>query len=182
MRSPQKTSATMIIVSMKSIRKIIRASSMPDEAEKLSETTFLILAQTESKIHGKNTNDVTFHEVGALDNILDICMACRVFVTLAPIKIVCGPLPLTDGVIHCARGLISSPAPAVLNMLEGIPVRSLPGKGETATPKALALLKALGAEFGLWPNMIVRKTCIGYGTKIFHDAPNGAIWALGESW
>jgi uncharacterized protein (DUF111 family) len=161
------------------IRKIIADSAMPDAAKELSTRAFTILAEAEAAVHGKKTDEVSFHEVGALDSILDTCMVCKIFTILQPVRFVCSPLPVADGVIHCAHGHVPSPAPAVLRLLEGVPVCSFPGQGETVTPTALSLLKALGATFGGWPAMVVEKTVISYGGKVFPDAPNGAVWVLG---
>ena len=163
------------------IRKIIMDSAMPDAAKELSVRAFTILAEAEAAVHGTTTDEVTFHEVGALDSILDTCLVCRLFTIVRPARLICSPLPLADGVIHCAHGLVPSPAPAVLRLLEGVPVRGFPGDGETVTPTALSLLKALDAGFGNWPAMTVHKTIISYGGKIFADAPNGAVWALGRT-
>lgn len=165
--------------SLAEIREIIAASAMPEEAKALSVRAFTILGEAEAEVHGKKTDEVTFHEVGALDSILDACMTCRIFTILKPARFICSPLPLSDGVIRCAHGLVASPAPAVLRLLEGVPVYGFPGKGETVTPTALSLLKALGAEFDGWPAMTVEKSLISYGSKVFENAPNGAIWALG---
>jgi len=160
---------------------IIAASKMPEDTKLLSIQTFTLLAEAEAHVHGKETADITFHEVGALDSILDICLVCRLFTMLAPERFICSPLPLADGMIACAHGLISSPAPAVLQMLDNVAVCGFTGYGETVTPTALSLLKTLGAAFGKWPAMTVQKTIISYGTKVFTDAPNGAIWAMGTS-
>jgi len=162
------------------IEKIITASAMPEAAKVLSIKAFSLLAQAEAAVHGMAPDQVTFHEVGALDSILDTCMACRLFTLLEPEHFICSPLPLADGVIFCAHGHMPSPAPAVLRLLEGVPVRGFAGEGETVTPTALSLLKALGAVFGPWPEMTVKKTLISYGSKVFVNAPNGAVWALGE--
>ena len=166
--------------SLADIRDIIGGSDMPDEAKRLSVAAFTLLAEAEAGVHGGKRDDVTFHEVGALDSILDTCLVCRLFIMLAPSRFICSPLPLADGAIRCAHGVIPSPAPAVLRMLENVPVCGFGGSGETVTPTALALLKALGAEFGEWPEMTVTKTVISYGGKVFEDAPNGAVWALGQ--
>lgn len=165
---------------LQDILKIIENSAMPDIAREHARSAFVLLAEAEAAVHGKKTEDVTFHEVGALDSILDICMVCRLFVLLQPCHFVCSPLPLADGVIRCAHGDIPSPAPAVLRMLNDVPVRGFPGSGETVTPTAIALLKALGASFGPWPAMTVQKSVISYGTKVFEHTLNGAIWALGR--
>ena len=162
------------------IEKIIRASDMPEEAKVLSVKAFSLLAEAEAAVHGTSADQVTFHEVGALDSILDTCMACRLFVLLEPEYFICSPVPLADGSIFCAHGHMPSPAPAVLRLLEGVPVRGFAGEGETVTPTALSLLKALDADFGPWPEMTVQKTLISYGGKVFANAPNGAVWALGR--
>lgn len=162
------------------IKTIIAASAMPDDAKELSLRAFTLLAEAEGAVHGRQADEVTFHEVGALDSILDTCMTCRLFTVIRPTRFICSPLPLADGVIRCAHGYVHSPAPAVLRLLEGVPVTGFAGTGETVTPTALSLLKALGAEFDGWPAMTVEKTVISYGTKVFADAPNGAVWALGR--
>lgn len=166
--------------SLADIRQMITDSAMQDDAKDLSIRAFTALGEAESAVHGKKTDDVTFHEVGALDSIMDTCLVCRIFTILKPARFICSPLPLADGVIHCAHGRVPSPAPAVLRMLEGVRVCGFSGCGETVTPTALSLLKALGAEFGPWPAMTVSKTAISYGSKVFENAPNGAVWALGK--
>lgn len=163
------------------IIKIIADSAMPDEAKALATRAFRLLAGAEGAVHGKPADEVSFHEVGALDSILDACLTCRIFTLLKPDHFICSPLPLADGVINCAHGLVHSPAPAVLRLLEGVPVCGFAGRGETVTPTALSLLKALGADFGPWPRMTVRKSVISYGDKVFEGAPNGALWVLGEA-
>ena len=166
--------------SLADIERIIAASRLPDESKALSLTAFTLLAEAEAAVHGTLPHEVRFHEVGALDSILDSCMVCRLFTLLAPDRFICSPLPLADGSVLCAHGRMPSPAPAVLRLLEGVPVRGFAGEGETVTPTALSLLKALGADFGPWPEMTVSKTLISYGDKIFANAPNGALWALGQ--
>ncbi|MDL2317404.1 LarC family nickel insertion protein, partial [Desulfovibrio sp. OttesenSCG-928-A18] len=158
--------------SLKDILAILEGSAMPGEARDLSARTFHLLAEAEAAVHGKNKDDVTFHEVGALDSILDICLVSRIFTRLKPARFICSPLPLADGAIFCAHGCIPSPAPAVLRMLEGVPVRGFQGEGETVTPTALALLKAMDAQFGPWPQTLIEKTVISYGGKVFPNAPN----------
>lgn len=166
---------------MQDILQILRASKMPLAARTLAEKAFTILAEAEAAVHGMPVESVTFHEVGALDSILDICLVCRIVTMLAPVRFVCSPLPVADGTIHCAHGFAPSPAPAALRMLVDIPVQGFRGQGETVTPTALCLLRALDAEFGPWPDMLVRKSVISYGNKYFPGVPNGAVWALGEA-
>lgn len=163
------------------ILDIINKSSMQDKAKELACAAFTLLAEAEGAVHGKEAKDVTFHEVGALDSILDICLTCAFFVELNPAIFICGPLPLADGSIHCAHGIIPSPAPAVLSLLNDVAVCSFSGSGETITPTAIALLKALQAKFGKWAAMKVEKNVLVYGSKIFENAPNGSIFALGTA-
>jgi uncharacterized protein (DUF111 family) len=162
------------------IETIIRQSAMPPDAMERSLRAFALLAEAEGAVHGKRPEEIHFHEVGALDSILDTCLACRLFCRIAPGRFVCGPLPLADGVVRCAHGQMLAPAPAVLRLLPGVRVCGFPAVGETITPTAISLLRALDADFGPWPEMTVSKTAISYGNKVFADAPNGAIWALGR--
>lgn len=128
--------------------KIIAASGMDTGAKETALAAFRLVAGAEGRVHGAKPEEVHFHEVGALDSILDICLASQLFHELNPGWFVVSPLPVCDGSIACAHGVIPCPAPAVTELLEGIPVRPFSGEGETVTPTGLALLRAMGAEFG----------------------------------
>lgn len=162
------------------IRAIIAASALTDRARELAIRAFALIAEAEGGVHGKPAETVTFHEVGALDSILDICLAAALFDRLNPGVLVCGPLPVCDGSVRCEHGALPAPAPAVMRLLPGIPVRGLPSEGETLTPTGVALLKAFGAIFGPWPAMTVTREALIYGTRVFPGVPNGAIFALGD--
>ncbi len=161
------------------ILALIAACGLSEEGKELSSRAFTLLAVAEGAARGRTPDQVHFHDVGALDSILDICMSCELFHRLSPSRFVVSPLPMADGFVHCAHGIIPVPAPAVLELMDGIPVRPFPGQGETVTPTAMALLRALNAEFGPWPAMTVEKKAIIYGSRVFEDAPNGAIFACG---
>lgn len=162
------------------IRQLIEATSMTPRARLLALSTFTLLATAEGQIHGVAIEDVTFHEVGALDSILDICLASVLFDRLSPAVLMCGPLPLCDGTVRCNHGLLPAPAPAVLSLLPGVRVRGIPSDGETVTPTAIALLKGFGAVFGPWPAMAVSRTALVYGTRLLPGIPNGALFAIGQ--
>lgn len=162
------------------VTAIIDASTLAPRAKELALDTFRRIALAEGEVHGKSPEEVHFHEVGALDSILDICLACELFVRLAPDLLVASPLPVNDGEIVCAHGVIPVPAPAVLALMENVPVRPFAGVGETVTPTGLALLKSLGAVFGPWPPMVVEKRALVYGTRVFENAANGTVFALGS--
>ncbi len=161
------------------IAQLIAQSGMTAQGKDLATKTFALLAEAEAAVHAEKTEDVHFHEVGALDSILDICLSCELFSLLNPQQFVVSPLPLADGEVACSHGFIPVPAPAVLELLEGIPVVPFAGKGETVTPTAVALLRALGAGFGAWPAMRIEKRALVYGTRIFPGVANGSIFAWG---
>ncbi len=163
------------------ILRIIETSSMAPGAKALAKETFTLLAAAEGRVHGLAPEAVRFHEVGALDSVLDICLSCILFDRLGPSRFVCSPLPLADGGVFCAHGWLPLPAPAVFDLLEGMPVCGFSGKGETVTPTAIALLRTLGASFGPWPSMVLERRALVYGTHVFEDAPNGTLFAYGRA-
>ncbi len=161
-----------------SIREIIAASDLAPAAKQLAANTFTTLGQAEARIHDIPVDDVTFHEVGALDSILDICVSASLYSTLAPANFHCSPLPLCDGVIRCEHGHLASPAPAVQEMLRNVPVYGIDSEGETVTPTALAFLLAAGARFGKWPEAEILDVARIYGGRILPGVPNGALFFL----
>lgn len=166
---------------LRDVLAIIERSSFDAQTKELASSTFMLLARAEGAVHGMPAEDVTFHEVGALDSILDICLVCALFTRIAPARFRCSPLPLAEGGVLCAHGWLPTPAPAALELLEGMQVCGFAGKGETVTPTAVALLKTLGAEFGPWPAMTIADKALVYGTKVFPDVPNGSLWAVGPA-
>jgi uncharacterized protein (DUF111 family) len=158
---------------------MIARSGLSGAAKHSAERTFSLLAETEGTVHGIPSDQVHFHEVGALDSILDICVCAELFARLAPARLVCGPLPLCDGTVNCEHGLLPAPAPAVFELLKNVPVRGIASEGETVTPTAIALLKGLGSEFGAWPEMTLVQTALVYGGRILPRVANGALFAIG---
>jgi len=163
------------------VTAIIHASRLSKRAKHLACRTFSLLARAEGAVHGIAPELVHFHEVGALDSILDVCLTCALFDRLSPDVFVCSPLPVCDGQVQCAHGLLSTPAPATLKLLEGLPVYGVDSCGETLTPTAVALLKALDARFGPWPPMVIERQERAYGTRVLPGVPNGALFALGQA-
>jgi uncharacterized protein (DUF111 family) len=164
---------------MRDIASFFNGSAISQRAKDLSMSAFEILAEAEGKVHGVPAGDVHFHEVGALDSILDTGLASIFFDKINPGLFVSGPLPVCDGVIECAHGILPSPAPAVSHLLEGVMVKGIKSEGETVTPTGLALLKAFGVSFGPWPQMMVESQALVYGTRILPGVPNGALFAKG---
>lgn len=162
------------------IVSIINASDLATGAKRLALATFQRLADVEAEMHGIAVRDVHFHEIGALDSILDVCMVSALYDEMGSPVVICSPLPVSDGVVRCAHGLLATPAPAVLRMLEGVPAYGVEGAGETVTPTALALLLTINTDFDIWPALKIERTARAYGTREFTYLPNGAIFAAGR--
>ena len=165
---------------LRDIRAIVTGSGLAGKAKELAVAAFELLARAEGAIHGCDPEEVVFHETGALDSVMDMCLACEFFAMLSPDVFICGPLPVCDGEIRCRHGLLAAPAPATLFLLQGAPIYGIPSAGETVTPTAIALLRAFGAAFGPWPAMILSREARIYGTRKLPGVPNGAIFAVGS--
>ncbi len=163
---------------LQDILGLIRASALEPEAKQLASDTFIFLGKAEAKVHDIVFEQVSFHEVGALDSILDICVAAALFTRIAPASFHCSPLPLCDGTIRCEHGPLASPAPAVQEMLRGVPVYGIPSTGETVTPTAIAFLQSAGARFGKWPDVQIEDVARVYGGRVLPGVPNGAMFFL----
>jgi len=165
--------------SFSDIKKIIDMSRLTVLGKKYAESAFTLLAEAEGKVHPVSVEEVTFHEVGALDSLLDICLTSALFDLIAPETFICSPIPVCDGTVRCAHGLLATPVPAVLELLKGVPVYGVDSVGETITPTAIALLKVFGAKFGTWPEMTVSQVERVYGRRRIPNLPNGASFTLG---
>jgi uncharacterized protein (TIGR00299 family) protein len=140
---------------------------------------FTRLAEAEAKVHGKGLEDIHFHEVGAVDAIVDVTAFCAGLAWLGSPRLVCSPLPLGRGFVQCAHGRLPLPAPAVLNLLAGAPVWEWPAREETVTPTGAALVSTL-AEFAPMPAMVLAATGLGGGSRASSHAPNVVRLLLGE--
>jgi uncharacterized protein (TIGR00299 family) protein len=156
---------------LRTIQGIIGSSGVSPRAKELSQGIFRCLAEAESKIHGQPVEEVTFHEVGALDSIADI-VATAVCVDLLGVeRITASALPLGRGFTKSAHGMIPVPAPATVEILKGVPVYDSGIESELVTPTGAAILKALAASFGGLPPMRVEACGYGAGKKRF-QRPN----------
>lgn len=164
------------------ILALIEGSKLSAQARAYAARCFKLLARCEAEVHDVSLESVHFHEVGALDSILDICVSCELFCELGTPRLMCSPLPVADGVIDCAHGKLPAPAPATLKLLRNVPVRPFAGDadaGELVTPTAIALLLTLNAEFGNWPAQTPLESALIYGDKVFSGVPNGAFFIAG---
>ena len=149
--------------SFKDIRELIEASDLDQRVKDLSIKIFYNVAKAEAKIHGKEVDEVHFHEVGAIDSIVDIVGTAICFNELKIDKVVSSPLHIGMGTIKCQHGIIPVPAPATLDILrEGkVPIYSTGVKKETVTPTGAAIVATLASEYGDIPEGVIES--IGYG-------------------
>ena len=162
------------------IRTLIEASSLSENVKANALRAFQKLAEAEGRIHGLPPEKVHFHEVGAIDSIVDIVGACIGLELLGVDEIWCGPVALgSGGFIKCDHGLMPVPAPATLEIMKGLPIRKSPVEKELTTPTGAALVAALVKEFGALPPMRIDKTGYGAGSREVQAVPNVLRVALG---
>lgn len=154
------------------VEKILGASGVSDGAVDLARRVFRRLAEAEGEVHGQPAHEVHFHEVGAVDAIIDVLGACLAFERLQVDEVVCSDLPMGRGTVGCEHGELPLPAPAVAAMLKGVPVRSVDVEGETVTPTGAALVTTLADRFGTMPTMTVDAVGVGAGSKEYPGLPN----------
>lgn len=147
------------------IAEIINKSTLSSQVKKLSLDIFYKIAVAEAHIHGKTLEEVHFHEVGAVDSIVDIVGAAICFDWLKPDKVICSPVQLGGGFVKCAHGTFPVPAPATFEILKGIPVKSGAVQVETTTPTGAAIIATLANEFTDQPNLSIEKIAYGIGHR-----------------
>ncbi|MEE9550661.1 MAG: nickel pincer cofactor biosynthesis protein LarC, partial [Candidatus Binatia bacterium] len=166
--------------SWKKIRKIIKQSSLESDVKDRGLDIFARLAEAEGRIHGVPPDRVHFHEVGAIDSIVDI-MATAIGTHHFKIdSFVFSSVPLGRGVTPSRHGPLPVPAPATLELLKGVSVQWINLDGETITPTGAAILSALGSQVGDAPRMTIEKIGYGAGEREFPDHPNLLRVLLGE--
>jgi uncharacterized protein (TIGR00299 family) protein len=163
------------------IEEILAASDLSESIRSQAWRVFCRLAEAEAKIHQTTVEKIHFHEVGAVDAIVDIVGACIGLEALGIDKIVCSPLPMSRGFVECAHGTIPLPAPAVLELTRDIPVYGVEIEGELVTPTGAALISTLASGFGPMPAMSIKATGYGAGKKEFGNRPNLLRVVIGES-
>jgi len=162
---------------------IIDQSDIGDSAKGHAADIFSKLAQVEGRIHAKDVEAIHFHEVGAVDSIVDIVSACVGFDALGLQKVCCSPLSVGGGTVQSAHGLLPAPAPATLELLKQAeaPIVGGPVDSELLTPTAAAILTHFARCFGPMPAMKVHATGYGAGTRQFDDVPNVLRLIVGQT-
>ena len=165
------------------ILELLSESSLSDRAKARAGAVFRRLADAEAAIHETDPEHVHFHEVGAVDSIIDIAAACIGFDALGIEQVTCSPLSVGGGTVRCAHGVMPVPAPATLRLLQDIdaPFRGGPIEHELLTPTAAAILAEFAGQFGPMPQMKVEAIGYGAGTLDSDAIPNVLRLVLGQS-
>lgn len=162
------------------IRDLIKASDLGPRVKEVSLAIFARLADAEAAVHGMNPDDVAFHEVGAVDSIVDI-VGCAIGIDYLDIQhVVCSPLPLGQGFVKCQHGTIPVPVPATMELLSGVPVVGTGIEAELVTPTGAAIAVALSDSFGPIPSFTIEKVGYGSGTRVLKERPNLVRLLLGK--
>ena len=165
---------------LEDIVKIISSSKLSEYVKKLSIQIFTRIADAEAKIHHKPVNEIHFHEIGAIDSIVDIVGAAICIDYLRPDIIMATSIELGGGFVECAHGTFPVPAPATAEILKGLPVKSGAVMHETTTPTGAAILTSIVNEFTDKISFTIEKTGYGLGHKDF-DIPNVLRVYLGKT-
>jgi uncharacterized protein (TIGR00299 family) protein len=164
------------------IRASIEGAELPERASSRALEAFRLLAVAEGAVHDEDPDEVTFHEVGAVDSIVDVVGSCVALELLDAASVSCGPLPMGTGVVDAAHGHLPVPGPATLEILEGSPVRWTDEPIEMTTPTGAALMKSFtGGKFtDAAPSMTLNATGYGAGRARLRSAPNLLRAVVGE--
>jgi pyridinium-3,5-bisthiocarboxylic acid mononucleotide nickel chelatase len=163
------------------IREIIGKANINERAKESAIKVFETLGAAEAKIHNIPLEKVHFHEVGAIDAMVDIVCAAVGAQALGVDEIVCSALNVGGGTVQCAHGTFPVPAPATVELLKGAPVYSSGLQAELVTPTGAAIVKTLIGRFAPFPEMTIEKTGYGAGSRDFAAYPNVLRLTLGEA-
>ena len=166
--------------SVAEIDTMIDSLDVSDRVKADAKAVYALIADAESKVHGRPVSDIHFHEVGTLDAVADVVGVCLLMEILSPEQVIASPIHTGSGHVHCAHGILPVPAPATALILTGIPSYGGAVKGELCTPTGAALLKHFVSRFGDRPVMTVEAVGYGMGKKDFEQA-NCVRAFLGES-
>jgi uncharacterized protein (TIGR00299 family) protein len=163
------------------IRNLINAAPLADAVKQTAIQTFELLGASEAKIHNVLIEKIHFHEVGAVDAIVDIVAASAGIHALAIDKWFSSPLNVGGGMVDCTHGRFPVPAPAAADLLRNIPTYSAHIEKELVTPTGAALIRTLAPTFGPQPTMRVQQIGYGAGSRNPKDFPNVLRLSIGES-
>jgi len=155
------------------IRAMLLASPLDEQVQHESIAVFRRLAEAEATVHGCSPDEVHFHEVGAVDAIVDVVGSIAGLHSLDIDRLICSPLPVPRGWVNCHHGELPVPAPAVCELLQGVPIYGVDIDQELVTPTGAAIIRELADHFGPMPPMCLTTTGYGAGSRSRNDGrPN----------
>lgn len=152
------------------IKALIAGLPVSDRVKYHALQVYGFIAQAESRVHGKEMDEIHFHEVGTLDAVADVVGNCLLMEMLGSPRVTASPVHVGSGTVKCAHGVLPVPAPATALILKDIPIYAGDIKGELCTPTGAALLRHFVEEFGPMPQMTTDGIGYGVGTKEFSQA------------
>ncbi len=166
---------------LRDIEKIVLDSSLSDRVKERSVKIFTRLADAEAKVHGIDVQNVHFHEVGAMDAIIDVVGSCIGFELLGVERFVCSKIHVGSGFVQMAHGKYPVPPPAVAELLNLLPIYSSEVEGELITPTGAAIISSLCDSYGALPEFMVEQIGYGAGTREYTEFPNALRMMVGET-
>ncbi len=163
------------------IRELIEKSSLDEAIKQTSVEVFRRLAEAEGRIHRQKPDDVHFHEVGAVDSIVDIIGASIGMLHLGVDAVHASRIPLGRGMVECRHGMLPVPVPATTELLRGVPIYDSNVEGELVTPTGAAWITTVAASFGELPDMKIEKVGYGLGDRDLGSIPNMLRILLGKA-
>jgi len=156
--------------SLADIHAMIDAFPLPEAVREKARRVYGLIAQAEAEAHGVEAGEVHFHEVGALDAVIDVTGVCYLLYLLAPDAVCASPVTMGSGTVRTAHGLLPVPAPATAKLLTGVPVTAGDIQAELCTPTGAALLRTFAGSWGAMPDGVIQGCGHGCGTKDFPRA------------
>ena len=166
---------------LRHIREILDRGNLSETVRGRASAIFMRLAQAEADAHGTTIEKVHFHEVGAIDAIVDIVGACIALERLGIEKVYCSPIPTGSGTVQCEHGVMPVPAPGTAALLKGVPLAASDEPGELTTPTGAAILTTLAAGYGPVPPMTIERIGVGAGRRDGQTRPNILRVLIGEA-
>ena len=163
------------------IKQIIETSALSAAVKQRAVQIFTRLAEAEARVHNEPVEHVHFHEVGAIDAIVDVVGAAICFDALQIERFVCSPIHVGSGMVKMAHGQFPVPPPAVTELLKGVPFYATEIKGELLTPTGAAIITTVCSEYGPVPRITTEKSGYGAGTREYQDFPNVLRVLIGQT-
>lgn len=165
---------------LREIQTLIERANLSQRVKEQSLAIFQRLAEAEGRVHGLAPEEVHFHEVGAVDAIVDVVGACIGFEMLGIERFICSPMRVGYGYVRCAHGLYPIPAPGTCELLKGLPIYAGDLEGEFVTPTGAAIISTLCSSYGQIAGLLPTRTGYGAGNRTYSDFPNVLRLILAE--